>query len=258
VLAALERVNATRYVLPLREGGSLPGLVEASDDGIYVLKFRGAGQGVKVLVAEIVVGELARRLDILVPRMALVDLDERIAKYEADQEVQELLSASIGLNLGVDFLPGSFGYDGSHPPAPDLATRILWLDALTLNVDRTWANPNLLVWHRRTWAIDHGAALYVHHSWPQRAPDADRFAGMPFDDSTHVLREAAGDPRAEHDRLAALLDDTTLADILALVPDEWLEPTPHLPDAAAVRTAYRDLLRARRERPQAWVPGGRT
>ena len=181
VVPALERVDATRYVLPLREGGSLPGLVEASDDGIYVLKFRGAGQGVKVLVAEIVVGELARRLDIPVPRMTLVDLDERIAKYEADQEVQDLLSASIGLNLGIDFLPGSFGYDGSHPPPPDLATRILWLDALTLNVDRTWSNPNLLVWHRRTWAIDHGAALYVHHSWPQRAPDPDRFAGMAFD-----------------------------------------------------------------------------
>lgn len=140
-VTGLERVVATRYVVPLREGGSLPGLVEASDDGIYVLKFRGAGQGVKVLVAEIIVGELARRLDIAVPRMVLVDLDVQIARYEADEEVQDLLSASVGLNLGIDFLPGSFGYDGSHPPPPDLATRILWLDAFTLNVDRDLDQP---------------------------------------------------------------------------------------------------------------------
>jgi len=251
-------VVATRYVLPLREGGSLPGLVEASDDGIYVLKFRGAGQGVKALVAEIIVGEIARRLDIAVPRMALVDLDAQIARYEADQEVQDLLSASVGLNLGVDFLPGSFGYDGSHPAPPDLANRILWLDAFTLNVDRTWTNPNLLVWHRHTWAIDHGAALFVHHGWPSRAPDPDRFAGMPFDDSTHVLRDAAPDPRTVHDSLAARLDDVALADVLGIVPDDWLEPTPHLLDAAAVRTAYRELLRARLARRQAWLPGRRT
>lgn len=257
-MTGLERVVATRYVVPLREGGSLPGLVEASDDGSYVLKFRGAGQGVKVLVAEIIVGELARRLDIAVPRMVLVDLDVQIARYEADEEVQDLLSASVGLNLGIDFLPGSFGYDGSHPPPPDLATRILWLDAFTLNVDRTWTNPNLLVWHRHTWAIDHGAALYVHHGWPSRAPDPGRFAGMPFDDSTHVLRDQAEDPRSVHDSLAARLDDATLAEVLGLVPDEWLEPTPHLPDPGAVRTAYRDLLRVRLSRPEAWVPGRRT
>ncbi|MGV1010333.1 MAG: HipA family kinase [Dermatophilaceae bacterium] len=253
----LERVLATRYVLPLREGGSLPGLVEASDDGIYVLKFRGAGQGVKVLVAEIVVGEIARLLDIAVPRLVLVELDAQIARYEADQEVQDLLTASVGLNLGVDFLPGSFGYDGSHPPPADLATRILWLDALTLNVDRTWTNPNLLVWHRHTWAIDHGAALYVHHGWPTRRPDPDRFAGMPFDDATHVLRERAQDPRDVHDELAARLDDPALEAVLALVPDAWLEPTEHLPDPAAVRTAYHGMLRARLSRPQAWLPGRR-
>ena len=217
-VSALERVTATRYVTPLREGGSLPGLVEADDDGIYVLKFRGAGQGVKVLVAEILVTEIARLLAIPVPRLALVTLDPQIAKYEADEEVQDLLNASIGLNLGVDFLPGSFGYDGSVPPPEDVAARIVWLDALTANVDRTWNNPNLLLWHRRTWAIDHGAALYFHHGWPSRAPDPVRFAGQRFDVSTHVLREVAATPPRSHDELAATLTPAVLASVVELVP----------------------------------------
>ena len=155
----LEHVQAIRYVTPLREGGSLPGIVEADDDGTYVLKLRGAGQGVKVLVAEVIVGEIGKAIGLRVPEMRAVTLDARIAKYEADEEVQDLLTASIGLNLGVDFLPGSFGYDGSRPPSPQEAARVLWLDAFTANVDRTWTNPNLLVWHGQTWAIDHGAAL---------------------------------------------------------------------------------------------------
>jgi hypothetical protein len=250
----LEHVTATRYVTPLREGGSLPGLVEADDDGIYVLKFRGAGQGVKVLVAEILVTEIARLLGIPVPRLALVTLDAQIAKYEADEEVQDLLNASIGLNLGVDFLPGSFGYDGSVPPAEDAAARILWLDALTANVDRTWNNPNLLLWHRRTWAIDHGAALYFHHGWPSREPDPVRFAGQAFDGSTHVLREVAGDPAAQHDKLAGTLTPAVLAAIVELVPEDWLETTPWLPDASAVRSAYIEMLRARLENPDGWLP----
>jgi hypothetical protein len=251
---ALELVTATRYVTPLREGGSLPGLVEADDDGIYVLKFRGAGQGVKVLVAEILVTEIARLLEIPVPRLALVTLDEQIAKYEADEEVQDLLNASIGLNLGVDFLPGSFGYDGSVPPPEDAAARIVWLDALTANVDRTWNNPNLLLWHRRTWAIDHGAALYFHHGWPSREPDPVRFAAQAFDVSTHVLREVAGDPRAQHDELASTLSPATLASVVELVPEDWLETTPWLPDATAVRSAYLEMLVARLANPDPWLP----
>ncbi len=249
----LERVVATRYVVPLKEGGSLPGVVEASDEGTYVLKFRGAGQGVKVLVAEIVVGELARALEIPVPRLALVDLDEQIARYEADEEVQDLLSASIGLNLGIDLLPGAFGYDGRRPPPPDVATRILWLDAMTANVDRTWSNPNLVVWHRQVWAIDHGAALYVHHSWPSRPPDPQRFAALPFESSTHVLREVAGDVRAAHDSLAEVVAER-LAPVLDLVPDEWLEPTGELPDPPAVRAAYTALVTARLTTPDGWLP----
>ena len=142
----IDTVAVTRYVTPLREGGSLPGIVEADDLGTYVCKFRGAGQGVRVLVAEVVVGGLAERLGLRTPRMVALDLDPEIARYEADEEVQDLLNASPGLNLGTDFLPGSFGYDGEPSPSADPA-RVLWLDAVTANVDRTWRNPNLLLWH---------------------------------------------------------------------------------------------------------------
>jgi hypothetical protein len=250
----LPELTATRYVTPLREGGSLPGIVEGDDDGTYVLKFRGAGQGLKVLVAEVLVAGIARLLEVPVPDLAVVRLDPRIAKYEADEEVQDLLTASVGTNLGVDFLPGSLGYDGSRPPDADLAERVIWLDALTANVDRTWSNPNLLVWHGRTWAIDHGAALYFHHSWPSRAPAPDRFAAQPFDASRHVLRDVAGDVGRRHDELAALLTPEAVESVLADVPDEWIEPTPFLADAAAVRTAYAEMLRARLDGPLTWVP----
>jgi hypothetical protein len=252
----LPELTATRYVTPLKEGGSLPGIVEADDDGTYVLKFRGAGQGLKVLVAEVLVAGIARLLEVPVPDLAVIRLDPRIAKYEADEEVQDLLTASVGTNLGVDFLPGSLGYDGSRPPGADLAERIIWLDALTANVDRTWANPNLLVWHGRTWAIDHGAALYVHHSWPGQGPAPERFAAQPFDASKHVLRDVAGDVARRHDELSARLDPSSVEAIVSEVPDEWLEPTPFLADAAAVRTAYAEMLRARLEGPLAWVPTG--
>lgn len=252
----LPELTAIRFVTPLREGGSLPGIVEADDDGTYVMKFRGAGQGLKVLVAEVLVAGLARVIDVPVPDLALLWLDERIAKYEADEEVQDLLTASVGSNLGVDFLPGSLGYDGSRPPDADLAERIIWLDALTANVDRTWANPNLLVWHGRTWAIDHGAALYFHHSWPSRAPSPERFAAQKFDARKHVLLEVAGDVGARHDELSAKLSPATVADVVADVPEEWLEPTQSLPDTAAVRAAYVEMLTARLAAPASWLPRG--
>ena len=159
-------VAVTRYVTPLREGGSLPGIVEADDLGTYVCKFRGAGQGVRVLVAEVIVGELARRIGLRTPRLVALDLDPEIARYEADEEVQDLLNASAGLNLGIDFLPGAFGYDGDLAARDaDVAAQVLWLDAFCANVDRTWRNPNLLLWHGDLWVIDHGAALYFHHAW---------------------------------------------------------------------------------------------
>jgi hypothetical protein len=255
----LEHVQATRYVTPLREGGSLPGIVEADDDGTYVLKFRGAGQGIKVLVAEVIVGEIGRAIGLRVPDLRAVTLDARIAKYEADQEVQDLLTASVGLNLGVDFLPGSFGYDGSRPPPPQVAARILWLDAFTANVDRTWSNPNLLVWHGQTWVIDHGAALYFHHSWPNRGSnplDTARFAAQPFDAGKHVLRDVADDLSPLHDDLASITGAALIDGALNQVPDEWLEPTDAMPDPEAVREAYRQNLLARLDSPSVWLPRG--
>jgi hypothetical protein len=256
----LEHIHAIRYVTPLREGGSLPGIVEADDDGTYVLKLRGAGQGLKVLVAEVIVGELGRAIGLHVPQLRAVTLDARIARYEADEEVQDLLTASVGLNLGVDFLPGSFGYDGSQPPSPREAARILWLDAFTANIDRTWNNPNLLVWHGQTWAIDHGAALYFHHSWPNRGSnpvdgrDAARFAGQAFDASRHVLRDVAADLAPLHEELAAAAGADLIDSALAQVPDEWLEPTGTMPDPGSVRAAYRLSLLARLDNPSAWLP----
>jgi hypothetical protein len=250
----LEQITATRYVTPLKEGGSLPGIVEADDLGTYVLKFRGAGQGLKVLVAEVIVGELARLLGLNVPRMAVVDLQAPIAKYEADEEVQDLLTASLGSNLGMDFLPGSFGYDGSRPPPPETAADIVWLDALTANVDRTWSNPNLLVWHRDPWLIDHGASLYFHHSWPSRGIHPEKFAEQPFDVSSHVLRDVAGEVGASHERLAPQVTQDALAQVVGLVPDDWLEPAPGLDSPDEVRTAYVEHLLARVARPQAWLP----
>lgn len=252
----LDHVTAVRYVTPLREGGSLPGVVEADDLGTYVVKFHGAGQGVKVLVTEVIVGELARRLGLPVPRMVTIDLPPAIARFEADEEVQDLLNASPGTNLGVDLLPGSLGYDGSRPPDPKLAARILWLDAFTANIDRTWSNPNLLTWHRETWLIDHGAALYFHHSWPSREPSAQRFANQPFQADDHVLGGVAADVTGAHEQLAPQMTSDLVGEVLDQVPEDWLEPTPDLPDAPAVRSAYREHLLARAESPQAWLPGG--
>src|SRR5512139_1842672 len=248
-------VSATRYVAPLREGGSLPGIVEADDLGTYVCKFRGAGQGVRVLVAEVVVGELARRLGIHTPDLVAVELDAAIGRYEADEEVQDLLTASVGLNLGIDFLPGSFGYDSGCTPDPETAARVLWLDALTANVDRSWRNPNLLVWHKELWAIDHGACLYFHHSWAQGIGSPERFARQPYDASDHVL--AAHLPRvAEADAaLAPTVTRDLLCEVVAQVPDEWLEVPPGAEGVAAVRGAYVDFLLARVSGERSWLPG---
>ena len=170
--------------------------------------------------------------------------------------MQDLLNASPGRNLGVDFLPGSFGYDGSRAPSAQDAGAILWLDAYTANVDRTWANPNLLVWHGRTWAIDHGAALWFHHSWPSRPPDVRRFVDQPFDPSGHVLGAVAEPVAAAHERLAPLVTPEVIEEVVALVPDEWLEPTASLPDPDAARAAYVEHLTLRLANPAAWTGGG--
>jgi hypothetical protein len=250
----LRRVTATRYVAPLREGGSLPGIVEGDDLGTYVCKFRGAGQGPKVLVAEVVVGELARRLDVAVPELVVVELEEAIGRYEADEEVQDLLTASIGPNLGVDFLPGSFGFDSACTPDPEAAARVLWIDALTANVDRSWRNPNLLVWHGDLWAIDHGACLWFHHSWSAGLGSPDRFAAQPYDAADHVLAAYRdGLPAADTD-LAPRVTRDLLEEVTALVPDEWLEPVPGAETADALRAAYVDFLMARVSGGRGWLP----
>jgi hypothetical protein len=212
----LEHVTVTRYVTPLREGGSLPAIVEADNLGTYVMKFRGAGQGPLALVAEIIAGELARRLGLRVPELVLTELDPRIGVSEPDPEIQDLLRASAGVNLGVDFLPGSFGFDPLGWTAePEFASRVLWFDALVQNVDRTWRNPNLLVWHRNIWLIDHGAALYFHYNWPTADPK------RPFDAAEHVLRDRATALSAAHAALASQVTADLLAEVTALVPPEW-------------------------------------
>lgn len=253
----MRRVRATRYVTPLREGGSLPGVVEAEDLGTYVCKFRGAGQGVRVLVAEVVVAGLATRLDVPVPELVAVELPAEIARYEADEEVQDLLVASVGLNLGVDLLHRAFGYDASYEPDPDLAGRILWLDALTANVDRSWRNPNLLLWGPDAadlWAIDHGASLYFHYTWPGGGGDPERFAAQPYDTSEHILRRFADRARAQDAALASRLTRAALREVLDEVPEEWLDAVPGAETAAAVRERYADFLAARLAAPRRWLP----
>ena len=248
----LESTTVIRYVTPLREGGSLPGLVEAEDFGTYVVKFRGAGQGPKALVAEVIVGELARRLEIRVPELKTIELDAAIGRREPDPEVQHLLVTSAGTNLAVDFLPGSLGYDGtSFAPDPRLAARILWLDALVANVDRSWRNPNLLVWHGQLWAIDHGAALYFHHAWTS----PERFAAQPYETADHVLRRIAGDIAATDTQLAPRVTAALLTEVLALVPDAWLASDTVYPSPDEARAAYRAFLLARMEQRDAWLPG---
>ena len=248
-------VDVTRYVTPLREGGSLPGIVEADDLGTYVCKFRGAGQGLKVLVAEVIVSELARRIGLRTPRLVALTLDPEIARYEADEEVQDLLNASPGLNLGVDFLPGAFGFDTAASIDPDEAATVLWLDAFTANVDRSWKNPNLLVWHGELWVIDHGAALYFHHGWAGGVSDPERFAYQPWDASEHVMEGHQQVLFAVDDRIRGILDRDVFADVLQQVPDGWLEPVPGATTPAELRAAYVAFLSARLA-TRDWLPGG--
>ena len=244
-------MTATRYVLPLREGGSLPGLMEADDLGTWVVKFSGAGQGRKVLVAEVLVGELARRLGLPVPELVLVDVDPVLGRAEPDEEVQDLLRASPGLNLGTDFLPGSLGFDPMvHVVDPGLASRVLWLDALVGNVDRSWRNPNLLRWHRELWMIDHGASLVFHHDWPRAAAAAEKA----YQADDHVLAPQATDRAAAGEDLAPQVTPELLEQVAALVPDVWLKDEPGFAGAEEVRAAYVGHLLRRVDARRSWQP----
>ncbi|MEU6994461.1 HipA family kinase [Streptomyces sp. NPDC046465] len=251
----LREVTATRYVEPLRTGGSVPGVVEADDLGTYVVKFTGSAQGRKALVAEIVVGELARRLGLRFPDLVLVHFDPAVAADEPHQEVQDLLRASAGLNLGMDLLPGAKDFT---PDAVDVdpleAGKVVWLDALTANVDRTVHSSNLMVWPTfgvrppKLWLIDHGAALVFHHRWGASAPDKT------YDFRHHALGVYGPDTVAADAELAPLVTESVLREIVGLVPDAWLADEPGFTSADEVREAYVGFLLARARSSAAWLP----
>ncbi len=258
-LPALARYSATRYLVPLREGGSLPAVVEVEGGGLFVLKFRGAGQGPRALVAELIVGRIGQALGLPVPELALVDLDRAFERFERDQEIQDLLKASQGLNVGMRYLDGAFNYDllsAADLVSPDLAAEAVWLDALCSNIDRSARNPNILIWQRRPWLIDHGAALYFHHRWPSVDAESARRPFAPIGEQ--VLLPIAGDLAAADARLAPRLDEATLRRILGEIPEALLEPetagsAAHFDSADANRQAYLDYLMARLEAPRAFV-----
>ncbi|HEV7809751.1 MAG TPA: HipA family kinase [Candidatus Limnocylindrales bacterium] len=246
-------VRATRYVTAFREGGSLPGLVEADDDGLYVVKFRGAGQGPRVLVAEWLAGEIARALGLLVPELVAVDLDPGIADSEPHEEIHDLLVASVGRNIGLDFLPGSLTFNPVVDAGTDAdwAASVVWLDGLITNPDRSPRNPNLLTWHGRTWLIDHGAALYIHHTWRDpaahaRRPHTERLAD-------HVLLPYASSIAAADERLAPLVTAALVTELVAAIPDDWLARDSLVGSADGQRRAYVDYFAARLESPRPFV-----
>ena len=247
----LRTVTATRYVTPLREGGSLPAVIEADDDGLYVLKFRGAGQGPRALIAELVAGEIARVLDLPMPEIVLVELDGDLARTEPDAEIQDLIRASAGLNLALDYLPGSTTFDPlAWQPDAELASRIVWFDAFVSNIDRTPRNSNLLLWHRRLWLIDHGAALYFHHDWRDHLERATRpFAQI----KDHVLLRFATQLAQVDAAMAAQLTAATIEGIVALIPNAWLDDESGFASHAEHRDAYVQYLTRRLQAPRAFA-----
>jgi hypothetical protein len=232
-------------VTPLREGGSLPAIVEADDEGMYVLKFRGAGQGPKALIAELLAGEIARLAGLPVPEIVFIDLPVDLARTEPDAEIQSLIRASAGLNIGLDYLPGSVTFDPLvFVPDASLASGIVWFDAFVCNVDRTARNVNMLIWHRRLWLIDHGAALYFHHAWSGR----DETAANPFAlIKDHVLLKYASDLAGVDAQMRSLLTPEKLAPIVELIPDSWLAEDSGFAGKLAQREAYLNYFTRRRQ-----------
>lgn len=244
-------VCATRYVTPLREGGSLPAIVEASDLGFYVLKFRGAGQGPLALVAELIAAGIGRALGLKVPDVVLTEVDAALGRNEPDPEIRDLLKASVGVNLGIDYLPGSVTFDtaAGESVEADLASAIVWFDAFITNVDRTPRNPNLLWWHRTLYLIDHGAALYFHHNWQNLEPMAgSRFPAV----RDHVLLPWASRLEEADAKLRPLLGEALFARVIEEVPESWLLTDPELSPAAR-RAGYLTFLTRRLEAAPAFV-----
>lgn len=233
---AIRTVQVTRYVTPLREGGSLPAIAEADDGFLYVLKFRGAGQGIRALIAELIGGEMARSLGLKVPEIVLAELDEAFGRTEPDEEIQDLLKASAGKNLGLHYLSGSITYDPNVTVVNAcMASKIVWLDSLLLNVDRTARNTNMLLWNRELWLIDHGAALYFHHSWQ----DWQSYIPKPFEQvKDHVLLKWASELDAVNREAISVMTPEKLQSILDLLPDEWLLEGTGESSAAEARAVY--------------------
>lgn len=250
-MRTLRSVAVTRYVTPLREGGSLPAIVEADDDGMYVVKFRGAGHGVKALVAELIAGELARTLGLPVPEIVFATLDRDLSRTEPDPEIHALIHDSAGLNLALDYLPGSVNFDPVvHRVASELASKVVWFDAFVSNVDRTARNTNLLIWHRTPWLIDHGSTLYFHHT-PGWAEDLDRARATFPAIKEHVLRRWAAEVAGVDQELAARLTPAVVDEILGMVPAEWLGGAD-MP-AEVARAAYRRYLLDRLVAPRGFA-----
>lgn len=244
----MRTVIATRYVTPLREGGSLPAIVEADDDGMYVLKFRGAGQGAKALIAELIAGEMARASGLLVPEIVFVELDPKLARTEPDPEIQDLIKGSVGLNLALDYLPGSITFDPLvEQPNAELASLVVWFDAYVTNIDRTPRNTNLLMWHRRLWLIDHGAALYFHHTWNNYlARSQDPFPAI----KDHVLLRFANTLQAADAQMSALITPDMIGNIVHKIPDSWLLDGSPFDGIDQHRDAYIEYLLRRLEPPR--------
>ena len=252
---SIRHIAATRYVMPLREGGSLPGLVEADDDGLYVVKFRGAGQGSGALVAELVVGELARAIGLPVPELVFIDIDPMLGRSEPDGEVQALLQASAGLNLACDFLPGALPFDGAMAAQvdPTLASAIVWFDAFVTNIDRTARNTNMLWWHRSLRVIDHGAALYVMHAWEgYETRIASPFAAI----RDHVLLPRATNIAAADATYSPLITPALVEYVTGLVPASWWPVGQRWQQPEHVRDAMRHYLNERIAGPRAFVAEG--
>jgi hypothetical protein len=239
----LRTVTVTRYVTPLREGGSLPAIAEADDGFLYVLKFRGAGQGLRALIAELIGGEIARTLGFKIPELVFANLDEAFGRTEPDEEIQDLLKASVGLNLALHYLSGAITFDAAVTKIDGkLASQIVWLDCLLTNVDRTARNTNMLVWHRELWLIDHGASLYFHHSWHNWQEQAKK----PFYQiKDHVLLSRADDLEAVDTEFKAILTEERICAIVNLVPDVWLEGEQVFASPSEHREAYIEYLLSR-------------
>ena len=247
----LRTVIATRYVTPLREGGSLPAIVEADDDGMYVLKFRGAGQGPKALIAELVAGEIARAAGLSVPEIVFIELDPELARTEPDPEIQALIRASAGLNLALDYLPGAVTFDPiADKPDAELASAVVWFDAYVTNVDRTPRNTNMLVWHRRLWLIDHGAALYFHHTWTSYRERSRAPFSMIKD---HVLLQFASALQEVDTQMTGRVTPDILDNIVKLIPDTWLIGDSPFGGSNQHRDAYMEYLLSRLEPPRVFL-----